>query len=178
VQDLTIETRVARTQYQFSLRAASHAELSQWVPQLVERLRARPELADVASDLVDDGLFAHLAIDRDAASRLGISSAAIDNALYNAFGQRLVSTIFTQSNLYRVVLEVAPPWQQGLAALDHLHLVALTANAVPLSRWCASRNGRVCWPSITARSFRPRPSLSTSRRGAALGAALDGIDSE
>ena len=175
VQDLTIETRVARTQYQFSLKAASHAELSQWVPPLVERLRARPELADVASDLQDDGLFAHLTIDRDAASRLGITSAAIDNALYNAFGQRLISTIFTQSNLYRVVLEVAAPWQQGLAALDHLHLMSADGKPVPLSalvhieerRGLVAINHSAQFPAATI-SFNLAPQ-------AALGAALAGI---
>ena len=176
VQDLTIETRVSRTQYQFSLKAGSHAELSQWVPLLVERLRARPELADVASDLQDDGLFAHLAIDRDTASRLGITPAAIDNALYNAFGQRLVSTIFTQSNLYRVVLEVAPPWQQGLAALDHLHLISAAGKAVPVSslvtveerRGLLAINHSAQFPAATI-SFNLAP-------GAALGAAVAGIE--
>ncbi|MBK8958258.1 MAG: MdtB/MuxB family multidrug efflux RND transporter permease subunit [Proteobacteria bacterium] len=177
VQDLTIETRVSRTQYQFSLRAGSFDELSQWVPPLLERLRARPELADVASDLVDDGLIAHLAIDRDTASRLGISSADIDNALYNAFGQRLVSTVFTQNNLYRVVLEVAPPWQQGLAALEHVHLVGSDGRAVPLSslvrieerQGLLAINHSAQFPAATI-SFNLAP-------GVALGAALDAIDS-
>ncbi|MBK6658115.1 MAG: MdtB/MuxB family multidrug efflux RND transporter permease subunit [Proteobacteria bacterium] len=177
VQDLTIETRVSRTQYQFSLRAGSFDELSQWVPTLLERLRARPELADVASDLVDDGLIAHLAIDRDTASRLGISSADIDNALYNAFGQRLVSTVFTQSNLYRVVLEVAPPWQQGLSALEHVHLVGSDGRAVPLSslvrieerQGLLAINHSAQFPAATI-SFNLAP-------GVALGAALDAIDS-
>ena len=176
VQDLTIETRVSRTQYQLSLKAGSHAELSQWLPVLVERLRARPELADVASDLQDDGLFAHLAIDRDTASRLGITPAAIDNALYNAFGQRLVSTIFTQSNLYRVVLEVAPPWQQGLAALDHLHLISAAGKPVPLSslvkveerRGLLAINHSAQFPAATI-SFNLAP-------GVALGAAVAGVE--
>ncbi|HVS26412.1 MAG TPA: MdtB/MuxB family multidrug efflux RND transporter permease subunit [Burkholderiales bacterium] len=122
VQDLTIEDRVSRTQYQFSVEDADPDELSAWVPRLVERLRQIPQLADVASDLQDQGLQAYVDIDRSTASRLGITPGAIDNALYNAFGQRLVSTIFTQSNQYRVVLEVQPEFQQGPAALDDIYV--------------------------------------------------------
>ncbi|MCC6867575.1 MAG: efflux RND transporter permease subunit, partial [Burkholderiales bacterium] len=114
VQDLTIEDRVSRTQYQFTVEAADLATLNEWVPKLVTRLRTSPVLADVASDLSADGLQAFVDIDRTTASRLGITPAAIDAALYNAFGQRLVSTIFTQTNQYRVVLEVQPEFQRGL----------------------------------------------------------------
>ena len=96
-----------------------------WVPKLVERLRQLPQLADVASDLQDGGLQAYVDIDRETASRLGVTPAAIDNALYNAFGQRLVSTIFTQTNQYRVVLEVQPEFQQGPAALDDIYVSAV-----------------------------------------------------
>ena len=122
VQDLTIEDRVSRTQYQFSVEDADPDELSVWVPRLVERLRQIPQLADVASDLQDQGLQAFVEFDRDTASRLGITPAMIDNALYNAFGQRLVSTIFTQSNQYRVVLEVQPEFQKGPTALDDIYV--------------------------------------------------------
>jgi len=122
VQDLTIENRVSRTQYQISVEDADPKELSVWVPRLVERLRTLPQLADVASDLQDQGLQAYVEIDRDTASRLGITPTMIDNALYNAFGQRLVSTIFTQSNQYRVVLEVQPEFQKGPAALDDIYI--------------------------------------------------------
>ncbi len=122
VQDLTIENRVSRTQYQFSVEDADPKELSVWVPKLVERLRGLPQLVDVASDLQDQGLQAFVEIDRDTASRLGITPTMIDNALYNAFGQRLVSTIFTQSNQYRVVLEVRPEFQKGPAALDDIYI--------------------------------------------------------
>jgi multidrug efflux pump len=122
VQDLTIENRVSRTQYQFSVEDADPKELGVWVPRLVERLRELPQLADVASDLQDQGLQAFVEIDRDTASRLGITPTMIDNALYNAFGQRLVSTIFTQSNQYRVVLEVRPEFQKGPAALDDIYI--------------------------------------------------------
>ncbi|MFI4923279.1 MAG: efflux RND transporter permease subunit, partial [Burkholderiales bacterium] len=122
VQDLTIEDRVSRTQYQFSVEDADPQELSVWVPRLVDRLRDLPQLADVASDLQDQGLQALVEIDRDTASRFGITPTMIDNALYNAFGQRLISTIFTQSNQYRVVLEVRPEFQKGPAALDDIYI--------------------------------------------------------
>jgi multidrug efflux pump len=127
VQDLTIEDRVSRTQYQFTVEDADPQELANWVPRLVERLRQSPELADVASDQQDQGLQAYVEIDRDSAARLGVTTAAIDNALYNAFGQRLVSTIFTQSNQYRVVLEVGPEFQRGPGALDDIYVPSALA---------------------------------------------------
>ena len=122
VQDLTIEDRVSRNQYQFTLEAVAPEELERWAPRVVERLRALPTLADVASDQQNQGLAAYVTIDRDSAGRLGVTTTAIDNALYNAFGQRLVSTIYTQSNLYRVVLEVRPEDQTGLRALERLYV--------------------------------------------------------
>lgn len=96
---------MSRTQYQFTLQANSLEALSTWVPPLLSRLQAQPQLADVSSDWQDKGLAAYIKVDRDSASRLGISMADVDNALYNAFGQRLISTIYTQANQYRVVLE-------------------------------------------------------------------------
>ncbi len=133
VQDLTIEDRVSRTQYQFSVEDADPAELSLWVPRLVERLRGLPQLADVASDLQDQGLQAYVEIDRATAGRLGVTTAAIDNALYNAFGQRLISTIFTQTSQYRVVLEVKPEFRTGPAALDDIHVSSSNGEQVRLS---------------------------------------------
>ncbi len=133
VQDLTIEDRVSRTQYQFSLEDADGDNLSLWVPKLVQQLQSAPQLADVTSDLQDQGLQAFVDIDRASASRLGITPAAIDNALYNAFGQRLVSTIFTQSNQYRVVLEVHPDFQNGLDALSDIYITASDGQPVRLS---------------------------------------------
>ena len=133
VQDLTIEDRISRTQYQFMLASPDSAALGQWVPKLVDRLRALPMLSDVASDLQEHGLQAYVAIDRDAAGRLGVSTAAIDNALYDAFGQRLISTIFTQSNQYRVVLEVQPDFQLGPAALETIHVATASGQQIPLS---------------------------------------------
>jgi multidrug efflux pump len=132
VQDLTIEDRVSRTQYQFTVETANPDELSAWVPRIVSRLRRLPEVADVASDLQDDGLQAFVDIDRESAGRLGITPAAIDNALYNAFGQRLVSTIFTQASQYRVVLEVKPEFQRGPAALAGIYVAAAGGKQVPL----------------------------------------------
>ena len=133
VQDLTIEDRVSRTQYQFSLESADPAELSTWVPRLIRRLAQLPQLRDVTSDFQDRGLQAYVEIDRDAAARLGVNTQQIDNLLYNAFGQRLVSTIFTQANLYRVVLEVAPEFQRGPQALADLYLVSASGSRVPLT---------------------------------------------
>ena len=124
VQDLTIEDRVSRTQYQFTVEDTNPDELAVWVPRIVDRLRQVHELADVATDLQNGGLQAYVDIDRATASRFGITPAAIDNALYNAFGQRLVSTIFTQTNQYRVVLEVAPEFQLGPDALAQIYVPA------------------------------------------------------
>ena len=132
VQDLTIEDRVSRTQYQFTMETADPNELSLWNSRLVDRLSQSPYLADVASDLQDQGLQAYVAINRNAAGRMGITTAAIDNILYDAFGQRLVSTIFTQSNQYRVVLEVQPEYKRGPAALNDLYIASSTGTQVPL----------------------------------------------
>ena len=131
VQDLTIENRVSRTQYQFTVQSADAAALGAAVVRLTDHLRAVPQLADVASDWQDGGLAAYVDIDRATASRLGITPAAIDNALYNAFGQRLVSTIFTQTNQYRVVLEVKPEFQRGPGALEDLHVTSLVPGQPP-----------------------------------------------
>ncbi|HSV51852.1 MAG TPA: MdtB/MuxB family multidrug efflux RND transporter permease subunit [Burkholderiaceae bacterium] len=133
VQDLTIEDRVSKTQYQFLLSSPDGEALGSWTAQLLEKLRGLPQLADVASDLQDKGLQAYVEIDRAAAGRLGVSVAGIDNALYNAFGQRLISTIFTQSNQYRVVLEIAPRYRVGLNALSDLYVPSSNGTQIPLS---------------------------------------------
>jgi multidrug efflux pump len=129
VQDLTIEDRVSRTQYQFTVEDTNPDELAVWVPKIVDRLQKIPQLADVASDLQNGGLQAYVDIDRATASRFGITPAAIDNALYNAFGQRLVSTIFTQTNQYRVVLEVKPEFQLGPEALAQIYVPATNSGS-------------------------------------------------
>ncbi len=133
VQDLTIDARVSRTQYQLSAVDPNPVELSTWTGRLVARLQGDPQLADVASDLEDQGLEIYVDIDRDAAGRLGVTAAAIDNALYDAYGQRLVSTIFTQSNLYRVILEVRPRDQEGPEKIRDLYVAAVNGNKIPLS---------------------------------------------
>ncbi|MCC6610651.1 MAG: MdtB/MuxB family multidrug efflux RND transporter permease subunit [Burkholderiales bacterium] len=133
VQDLTVEDRVSRTQYQFTLAAADPALLSEWVPRLLDRFHALPQITDVASDLQDRGPQAFLEIDRDTAARLGVTPAAIDTALYNAFGQRLISTIFTQSSQYRVVLEVQPEFSRGPEALNGAYVATASGAQVPLS---------------------------------------------
>ena len=111
VQDLTVESRVSRTQYQYTMEDADAQELATIAPKLVDKLRTLPQMRDVASDQQTNGLKADLVIDRDTASRLGILPQAIDDTLYDAFGQRQVSTIFTQLNQYHVVLEVNPQFQ-------------------------------------------------------------------
>ncbi|MEN4910154.1 MdtB/MuxB family multidrug efflux RND transporter permease subunit [Erwinia amylovora] len=133
VQDLTIDTQASRTQYQFTLQAGSLDALSLWVTKLLAALQGLPELRDVSSDWQDRGLEAYIRVDRDSASRLGISLADVDNALYNAFGQRLVSTIFTQANQYRVVLEHDTAATPGLAALQNVRLKSRDGGSVPLS---------------------------------------------
>ncbi len=133
VQDLTIDTQASRTQYQFTLQTTSLDELSTWVPQLMNELKTLPQLSDVSSDWQDQGLVAYVNVDRASASRLGITMADVDNALYNAFGQRLISTIYTQANQYRVVLEHDTSTTPGLSALDNVRLVSSAGGTIPLS---------------------------------------------
>lgn len=133
VQDLTIEDRVSRTQYQCSLEALTQEELSIWVPRLTQALQQQTALKDVAHDLQDKGRQAYVLIDRDSAGRLGVSVAAIDAALYDALGQRFVSTIFTQTNQYRVVLEVAPQYRLGPQSLENIFVKGHNNQPVPLT---------------------------------------------
>ncbi len=135
VQDLTIDTTVSRTQYQFVLEDANPDELDTWTTKLVDRLNQSSEFADVTSDQEQKGLSAYITIDRDTAGRFGITPATVDNALYDAFGQRIVSTIFTQSNQYRVILEADPAVQGSLGDLGNIYLPSATAAAgqVPLA---------------------------------------------
>jgi len=134
VQDLTIDDVISKTQYQFILEDANPAELTTWVPRLVDRLNTLPQLSDVATDLSAQGLSAYLDIDRDTAGRFGITPATLDNALYDAFGQRIVSTIFTNTNQYRVILEADPKLRQSLDSLASIYLPTSTGSGqVPLS---------------------------------------------
>ncbi len=130
VQDLTIEDRVSKTQYQFLISSPDAGDLQKANDLLLERLKGLPQLADVASDLQNQGLQAWVQIDREAAGRLGVTVAAIDTALYNAFGQRLISTIYTQASQYRVVLEAAPEFRSGPRALEGLYVPGTTTVTV------------------------------------------------
>jgi multidrug efflux pump len=135
VQDLTIDATVSRSQYNFVLEDANPNEFAVWVPKLLERLQQIPQLEDVSSNFAENGLSAYVLIDRATAARFGITPATVDNALYDSFGQRIVSTIFTQSNQYRVILEADPEFQQSLGSLESIYLPSSTATGgqVPLS---------------------------------------------
>jgi len=135
VQDLTIDAAVSATQYRFVLQNSDPKQLQLWVPALVSKLKQLPQLTDIASDLQQEGLTVDVTIDRPTASRFGITPATVDNALYDAFGQRIVSTIFTQSNQYRVILEADPSLQKTVSSLSSIYLPSSTSTAseVPLS---------------------------------------------
>jgi multidrug efflux pump len=133
VQDLTLDNTVSRTQYNFTLESADATALSAWTPKLLAALSQRPELADVVSNQEDNGLAVYITIDRDSAARLGISVGTVDNALYDAFGQRIVSTIFTQSNQYRVILEADPATYGSVDSLASIYVPSASGGQVPLS---------------------------------------------
>ncbi|EPG37837.1 MdtB/MuxB family multidrug efflux RND transporter permease subunit [Acinetobacter colistiniresistens] len=132
-QDLTIDARQSRTQYQFTLQSTSTSDLATWVPKLMHALAQRPELKNLASDWQDKGLQVYVDINRDAAAQYGVTTAGIDNILYNAFGQRLISTIFTQTNQYHVVLGLSGQDQDGLQALQDLYIPSSNGAPVRLS---------------------------------------------
>jgi len=175
-QDLTIDSAVSRTQYQFVLESANATEFDAWVPRLMDRLEKLPELVDVTSDLQNKGLSMFIRIDRDAAARFGITAATVDNVLYDVFGQRIVSTVYTQSNQYRVIYEVEPDMARSIASLDNLYLPSSTAGKqVPLSaiatfeeRTAPLRLDRFGQFPATTISFNLAP-------GFALGQAVDAI---
>jgi multidrug efflux pump len=133
VQDLSIDDQISRTQYQMTLSDPDGTQLAQWIPKVVDTLQSLPQLADVTDNLQSNGLQTDLIINRDAAARLGITAADIDDALYDAFGQRLISTIFTQSTQYRVVLEVAKPYRQTPASLGDVYVMTSAGTPVPLT---------------------------------------------
>ncbi|MBU3891845.1 MdtB/MuxB family multidrug efflux RND transporter permease subunit [Serratia rubidaea] len=175
VQDLTIDTQVSRTQYQVTLQAMSLDELSLWVPQLMNELKQAPQLVDVTSDWLDRGLVAYVNVDRDSATRLGVSMSDVDNALYNAFGQRLISTIYTQANQYRVVLEHDVSQTPGLAALDDIRLAGSDGAMVPL-RSIAKVEERFGPLSINHLDQFPSATVSFNvNDGYSLGEAVDAI---
>ena len=178
IQDLTVEDRVSRTQFQYSMEDTDAKELATWSQQLIDKLRNSPELRDVASDQQNGGLQADLVIDRDTASRLGILPAAIDNTLYDAFGQRQVSTIFTQLNQYHVVLEVDPQFQQNPDSLNTLYVKSSTGTQVPLSAFShieqsnasLAINHQGQFPVVTL-SFNLAPGVSLGEATKAMDAA-------
>ncbi len=173
-QDVRIGGRGSRTQYQYTLQDANLAELRSWAPRLLETFRKLPELKDVTTDLQTKGLLLEIAIDRDTAARLGITPQAIDETLYDAFGQRQVATLFTERNQYRVVMEVTPQYSLGPEALDHIYvrgqdgqvplraLAQLRTSATPLS---VNHQGQ--FPAVTI-SF-------NLAEGVALGTAVEAI---
>jgi multidrug efflux pump len=179
VQDLTIDTSVSRAQYHFILQDPDPAAFKIWVPKLVQRLRQLPELRDVASDLQSQGLAVDLTIDRATAARFGVTPASVDNALYDAFGQRIISTIYTQSNQYRVILEADPALQRTLSSLSSFYLPSSSS----------STNGQVPLSAIVHVSERLGPLLITHLAqfpattisfnvgsGSSLGAAVKAIE--
>ena len=175
VQDVQIDSRVSRTQYQYTLQDADEAELGTWAPKLLEKLGTLPELADVASDQQTGGLQLSVDVDRDKASSMNIIPQAIDDTLYDAFGQRQVSTIFTQLTQYRVVLEAEPSFQLTPAALEKIYVKSTTGQMVPLSAFANLKT--VTAPlAITHEGQFPAVTLSFNLSpGSSLGAAIKGI---
>ena len=177
VQDLTVDARVSRTQYHYTLEDPDIDELNRLAPRLVEALRARPELRDVSSDQQDKGLRVAVSIDRSTASRLGITPQLVDDTLYDAFGQRQVSTIFTQSNQYRVVLAVKPEFQQDPERLQTIYLRSAGGGQVPLGT--ISQVTETTGPLVISRQGQfPAVTLSFNLApGASLGEAVKAVES-
>src|SRR5712664_2827050 len=175
VQDLTVEDRISRTQYQYTMEDSDGNELSAWAPKLVDKLTALPQLHDVASDQQDRGLQETITIDRDTASRLGILPQVIDDTLYDAFGQRQVSTIFTQLNQYHVVLEVNPTFQQNPDALKQIYVHSSNGTQVPLSAF-TQYSSELSPIAVNHQGQFPVVTLSFNlKQGASLGQAVDAI---
>jgi multidrug efflux pump len=177
VQDLSVDDRVSRTQFQYSLEDADAAELNKWAPKLIEKLRTIPVLRDVASDQQDQGLQTAVVIDRDAAARYGITPQLIDNTLYDAFGQRQVSTMFTQLNQYHVVMEVTPNFQRNAEGLKQIYVRSASGMQVPLTS-LARIEQRTTPLAINHQGQFPATTLSFNLApGAALGDAVVAIES-
>jgi multidrug efflux pump len=176
VQDLTLDNTISRTQYNFTLESADAKALSTWTPKLVSMLRQQPELSDVVSNQEDNGLAVQVTIDRDSAARLGISVGTVDNALYDAFGQRIVSTIFTQSNQYRVILEADPTSYGTVDSLASIYLPSAAGGQVPLS---AIAKATVESRPLLINHLAQFPAVTVSfnlAQGVSLGAAVDAIE--
>jgi multidrug efflux pump len=175
VQDITVEDIVSRTEYQYSLQDPDGGELSRYATKFVDRLKAIPELVDVASDLQTGGRQSSLSYDRLTASRLGITPQNIDDSLYDSFGQRQVSTIFTQLNQYHVILEVAPEFQTSPASLKDIYLTSASGGAVPLS--AVTQTTQITAPILISHMGQfPATTVSFNLDpGASLGAAVKAI---
>jgi multidrug efflux pump len=178
IQDLTVEDRVSQTQYQYTLEDANADELNQWTTKLMARLQTLPELRDVATDQQTHGLQARLVIDRVTASRLGITPQAIDNALYDAFGQRQISTLFTQLNQYHVILETLPDFQRNPSKLNNIYVLSTSGTAVPLGAFTHFESGTAPL-SINHQGQFPAVTISFNLApGVALGEATKAIENE
>jgi multidrug efflux pump len=182
VQDLTVEDRVSRTQYQYSLEDADAEELDVWTEKLMEQLRALPQLRDVATDRQTRGSQARLVIDRVTAARLGITPQQIDDALYDAFGQRQISTLFTQLNQYHVILETPPAFQRDPTKLQNIHVRSASGGAAPLSAFTHFESGvaplainhQGQFPSVTI-SFNLAPGIALGDATKAIARAQEEI---
>ena len=175
VQDLTVEDRISRTQYQLTLESADAQLLAVWVPKLVDNMRAQPQLSDVTDDLQNEGINTFVEIDRDAAARLGVTTAMIDDALYDAFGQRQISTVFTQSNQYRVVLETAPQFRRDPSALGSVYVKTNDGKPVPISSLAKISESR---SSLVINRLDQFPSATISFNlapGESLSSAVDAV---
>jgi multidrug efflux pump len=176
IQDLRIGGRGSSAQYQYTLQSDDPNDLFEWAPKVYQKLRTVPQLADVNTDQQDRGLQASLTIDRDTASRLGITPRMVDDTLYDAFGQRQVSTMFQSLNQYHVVMQVEPRFWQSPDALEYIYVRSTTGQLVPLSAFARFErktaplavNHQGQWPSVTL-SFNLPP-------GVALGDAVKAID--
>jgi len=183
VQDLTVEDRVSQTQYQYTLEDADADELALWTTKLMARLQDLPQLRDLATDQQTHGMQARLVIDRPTASRLGITPQAIDNALYDAFGQRQISTLFTQLNQYHVVLEAMPDFQRNPSKLNDIYVLSTSGKAVPLSEFTHFESGTAPlainhqgqFPAVTI-SFNLAPGASLGEATKAITAAQQDLN--
>lgn len=173
IQDLSIEDKVSRTQYQFTLNSPDEDLLREWTPRLITALNNQPELVDVTSDLQNKGLQAYLNIDRDMASRLGIKVSDIMDTLYNAYGQRQISTIFTQANQYRIVLEANNVMTDGIDALNNLYVVTTSGEKIPLTNLVKIEQKPA---SLTINHIAQFPAVTLSfnlAQGVSIGEAVD-----
>ena len=175
-QDVQIDSRVSRTQYQYTLEDSDSADLADWSGRMLAKLREQPVLADVASDQQQDGLQVRVNVDRDQASRLNVLPQAIDDTLYDAFGQRQITTIFTQLNQYRVILEVDPQYQKSPRSLDKIYVKSTTGLMVPLTSFASISTGTAPLTIAHEGQF-PAVTLSFNlATGRSLGEAVDVIN--